>query len=65
MCNLKKRYKFIYTTESDSQVSETNLRFPKEKDVGKDKLGVGISICILYVKQITNKDLLCSTGNST
>ena len=39
--------KFIYKTESDSRVSETNLWFPKEKDVGKDKLGVGINICIL------------------
>ena len=33
---------------------------------GKDKLGVGINIdTLLYIKQIINKDLLYSTGNST
>ena len=33
---------------------------------GSDKLGIGINIYTrLYIKQITNKDLLYSRGNST
>ena len=33
---------------------------------GRDKLEIGIDIyTLLYIKLITNKDLLYSTGNST
>ena len=36
------------------------------KGAGRDKLEIGINIyTLLYIKQITNKDLLYSTGNST
>ena len=36
------------------------------KERGKDKLGVGIDIyTLIYIKQITNKNLLYSTGHFT
>ena len=69
MQNLKKNDTnyLIYKTESNSLTSKTNVGLPKEKD---DEGGMyqefGINIYTwLYIKQIINKDLLHSTGNST
>ena len=45
---------------------KNKLRLPKGKGGKRNKLGVGINIyTLLYIKQIINKDLLYSTGNST
>ena len=53
-------------TETDSQTLKTNLWLPKGKGGGgiNQELGVNIHI-LLYIKSITNKDLLYSTGNYT
>ena len=57
----------IYKTEIESQMQKTNLWFPREKgSVGGINWEIGIDIyTLLYIKQITNKNLLYSTGNST
>ena len=47
---------FTYKTEIDSQTQKTNLQLPKGKG-GRDTL--------LYIKLITNKDLLYITENYT
>ena len=68
MWNLKKNdtNELIYKTEIDSQAQKTNLWLPKGKGgVGRGinhKFGINI-YTLLYIKQITNKDLLHSTGN--
>ena len=64
----------IYKTEIQSQILKTNLWLPGDKG-GVLNWEIGIDIytiyCIhytyilLYIKQLTNKDLLNSTGNST
>ena len=68
MQNLKKKVtnELIYKTETDSQTSRTNLWLPGG---GRWRGGIdwefGIDMyTLLYLKQITNKDLLYSTGNS-
>ena len=67
MWNLKyDTNELIYKTETDSQTQKTNLWLPKGQRGESDKLGDGINIyTLLYIKQITNKDLLYSIGNST
>ena len=42
MCGIQKynTNKLIYKTEIDSQTQKANLQLPKEKGVGRDKLGV-------------------------
>ena len=55
----------IYKTETDTQTSKTNLQLPKGKGGGGINQEFGINIyALLYTKQIINKDLLYSTGNS-
>ena len=54
----------VYKTETNSQTQKTNLWLQKGKGGGRDKLGAW-DWHILYLKWITNKDLLFSTGNST
>ena len=44
---------------------KTNIRLPMGKEGGINwEIGIDI-YTLLYIKQITNKDLLHSTGNST
>ena len=51
--------------ETDSQTSKTNLQLPKEKGRGRINQEFRISVyTLLYIKQIINKDLVYSTGNS-
>ena len=57
----------IYTTEAVLQISKTNLWLPKGKRWGEEinqELEMNIHT-LLYIRQITNKDILYSTGNST
>ena len=57
----------IYKTETDSQTQKNNLCLPKGKGGGGEinqKFGNNI-YTLLYIKQLNNKDLLCSTGNYT
>ena len=69
MWNIKKKKdtnELIYKTEIDPQTQKTNLWLPKGKDVGGINQEFGINIyTLLYIKQITNRDLLYSTGNYT
>ena len=69
MCNLKKKKgtnELIYKTEIESQMQKTNLWLPGGKGMGRTNWEIGIDVyTLLYIKQITNKDLLYSTGNST
>ena len=67
MQNLKNdTNELIYKTEKDSQTQKTNLWLPRGRLGGGINQEIGIHIYILlYVKQILNKDLLYSTGNST
>ena len=56
----------LFTKQKDSQILKTNLWLPKGKWHGKGNQEIGIDIYTsLYIKQITNKDLLYHTGNST
>ena len=56
----------IYKTEIESQIQKTNLWLPGCKGGGGINWEIGIDIyALLYIKQITNKDLLYSTGKST
>ena len=57
----------IYRTETDSQISKSNLWLPKGKCGGKViNREIGINIyTLLYIKLINNKDLLYSTGDYT
>ena len=53
-----------FKTEIESQMQKTNLWLWGQG--GRDKLDIGIGIStLLYIKQITHKDPLYSTGNST
>jgi len=68
ICRAEKRNdtnELIYKTEADSQTSRTNLWLPagrmEEGIVGEFGMDVYTR---LYLKWITNKDLLYSTGNS-
>ena len=55
----------IYKTEKCSEMQKTNLWLLGLKRVWINwEIGIDI-YTLLYVKQITNKDLLYSTGNST
>ena len=69
MWNLKKydKNELIYKTETDSQTQRTNLLLPGGRvgvRGGIDwEFGIDVST-LLYLKWITNKDLLYSTGNS-
>ena len=63
MWNLKyDTNELIYKTEIDSQTQKTNLWSPKGKGGEREIRSMGLTF-ILYIKQINNKDLLCSTGN--
>ena len=64
MWNLKENgtNEIIYKTEADSQTQKTNLWLPKGKGGINQELGIKI-YTLLYIKYITNKDLLYSTGN--
>ena len=67
MWNLKKgTNELIYKTEIESEMQKTKLWLPGQKGRGGIHWEIGIDIyTLLYMKQITNKDLLYSTGNST
>ena len=55
----------IYKTEIELQMQKTNLWLPGDGGGGINwKIRIDIYI-LLYIKQITNKDLLYSTGNPT
>ena len=55
---------FICKTEIDSQTWKINLWLPNREEGGRINLELWIKIyTILYVKQITNKDLRYSTDN--
>ena len=57
---------FVYKTEVDSQIQKTNLWLPGYEEWGGKNWEIGIDIyTLLYIKQITNKNLLYNTGNST
>ena len=64
----KKRYKWTYL-QNRNRVKDVENKFMVTKGVwcgGGINWEIGINIyALLYVKQITNKDLLYSTGNST
>ena len=67
MWNLKKKGtdELIYKTEVESQMQKTNLWLPGVKGEGKIwEIGTDI-YTLLYIKKITHKNLLYSTGNST
>ena len=57
----------LFTKQKDSQTQETKLWLPKGKGgEGEINQEFGINIqALLYIRQINNKDLLQSTGNST
>ena len=67
ICEIKKgTNELIYKTEVDTQMQKTNLWLPGDKRKGGINWEIGTDICtLLYIKQITNKNLLYSTGNST
>ena len=69
MWNLKKKKdtnELIYKTEIDPQIQKTNLWLPKGKGKGGINQEFGINIyTLMYIRQITNKDVLYSTGNYT
>ena len=53
-----------YKTETDSQTQKTNLWLPKGKDgEGQIRDMAFNRYKLLYIKQISNKDLLYNTGN--
>ena len=52
----------MYKTEIDPQTYETNLWLPKGQGGVNQEFEINIH-ALLYIKQITNKDLLYSTGN--
>ena len=54
----------IYKRETDSQTQKANLWIPKGKGGGVINQEFGRNIyTLLYIIQISNKDLLHSTGN--
>ena len=55
---------FTKKKEIDSQTQKTNLELKEDKDGGVNwEIGINI-YTLLYITQITNKDLLYNTGNS-
>ena len=55
----------LFASITDSQIQETNLWLPKGKGGKGINRGYRINRHILpYIKEINNKDLLYSTGNS-
>ena len=71
ICGILKNYtnELNSKTEIDSQTWKTNLWLSKGKRMGGINQELGIKLCTLlytYIyMQITNKDLLYSTGNYT
>ena len=65
MWNLKyDTNELVYKTEIDSQTQKTDLWLAEEKAGGGINWEFGIKkYTLLYIKQINNKDLLCSLGN--
>ena len=63
MQNLKKkRYnELIYETEIESKKQKINLWLPREKGINWET----DIYTLLYIKLVTNKNLLYSTGNSS
>ena len=56
----------IYRTEIESQMEKTYIWLPRGKEDGGINWEIGIYIyTLLYIKQITNKNMPCITGNST
>ena len=61
----------IYKTEVELWIQKTNLWLPEHKEGGINwEIGIDKIICIyihmlVYIEQITKKNLPCSTGNST
>ena len=56
----------IYKVETASQTWKANLWLSKGKGGGGDNQEFGINIyTLLHIKQIINRDLMYSTGNST
>ena len=56
----------MYKTETDPQTQKANLQLPKWKGGVGINQEVEINIdTLLCIKQVTNKDLLNSTGNYT
>ena len=67
ICGILKKdtNELIYKTETDSQTYRMNSCFPGEKVGGEIVKEFGIDLyTLLYLKWITNKNLLYSTGNS-
>ena len=67
ICGILKKGKneLIYETEIELQMQKTNLWLQGVRG-GRINWKIGTDIyTVLYIKQITNKDLLNSTGNST
>ena len=67
ICEIQKNdtNELIYKAEIDSQIQKTNSQLPKGREVGMNQ-EFGINrYTLLYVKQITNMDLLYSTENTT
>ena len=69
MWNLKKKgtNELIYKTGVESQMQKTNLWLPGDGGwEGGINWEIGADIhTLLHIKEITNKNLLYSTGNST
>ena len=57
-----KRYKWTYLQKKQSHRCRKQIYGSKRRDKLGDQQGIYI---LLYIKQITNKDLLYSTQNST
>ena len=64
MWNLKNCTNVIYTTELDPQAQKTNFQLPKGKGRGRIN-GELDRFTLPCTKEITNKDLLYRTGDST
>ena len=55
----------LVTKQKQSQMQKTNLWLPDDKGGGINwEIGIDI-YTLLYIKQVTNKNLQYSTGNST
>ena len=54
----------LFTKQKKTQTQRMNLRLRRRKDWGIDREFGMDMYTLLYLKQITNKDLLYSTGNS-
>ena len=67
MWNLTKSDTKELTKQKDSNILKTNLQLPKGKcGAGGINQGIGTDIyTLLYIKQISDNDLLHSTGKST